>query len=684
MKKILLFTGLLTLLFFTSCNEEDKALVRENAGHSEELVVQAVMGDNTVTKTAVQSNNDIYWTRGDAINLFYGNNSSGKFTTSITQPSAVAAFQGTISGVVTGTNESGRGAKSFWGVYPYNSSNTCDGNGVTLTIPSDQGGVAGTFADNLNPTVATAPGLDLAFYNVGSWFGFTVTRTDIASVTFRGNASEDVVGTVRVEMDGNSRPVITQVTNGVKSITVTPEGGGCFTPGQRYFMVLIPQTFSNGYSLTLTRQDGSPATVTYNESWTFTRSVADGKNNLDQGLSFNIEFRDSKVKEICVAKWDTDQDGELSYGEAAAVTSIPYNVFHDNLVNFDIQYFDELQYFTGLTSRTALGYKTERDEGEYSDYGTFENCSKLKSITLPPTLTTISYSCFTGCTQLSEITIPASVTEIQALAFGNNPNLSVYMESETPCTLTKDTHNNYSDPYAFGFLTNRVKAIYVPESAVNAYKNATYWPSGLIKAQYDYVDLGLSVKWATHNVGATSPEEYGDYYAWGETNTKSDYSWSTYKYCNGSSSTLTKYCNNSNYGNEGFTDTKTTLDPADDVAYVKWGGNWRMPTLEEQDELRNNCTWTWYSSGNSEFGGVAGYKVTSNKAGYTDRFIFLPAAGYRYDTNLVGVGAGGNYWSSSLDTDSPYYAWYINFISSYVSAYNYRRYDGLSVRPVCP
>ena len=202
---------------------------------------------------------------------------------------------------------------------------------------------------------------------------------------------------------------------------------------------------------------------------------------------------------------------------------------------------------------------------------------------------------------------------------------------------------------------------------------------------YEYVDLGLSVNWATFNVGATKPEEYGDYYAWGETDTKTDYSWYTYKWCNGSEISLTKYCNDTVYGNDGFTDTKTTLDVEDDVAYVKWGDSWRMPTKVEMDELYNNCTWKWYDRGNSEFNGVPGYKVTSNIEGYTNRFVFLPAAGSRYDTTLGSVGSG-YYWSSSLGSYAMN-AYYLNFDYSYVNwrlINNDSRSVGYAVRPVCP
>ena len=98
---------------------------------------------------------------------------------------------------------------------------------------------------------------------------------------------------------------------------------------------------------------------------------------------------------------------------------------------------------------------------------------------------------------------------------------------------------------------------------------------------YGYVDLGLSVKWATCNVGANNPEDYGDYFAWGETTTKDTYNLSTYKWCNGSYSTLTKYCNNSSYGNNGFTDNKTQLELSDDAARANWGGSWRCLLMQK-------------------------------------------------------------------------------------------------------
>ncbi|MCQ2071721.1 MAG: Ig-like domain-containing protein [Bacteroidaceae bacterium] len=196
--------------------------------------------------------------------------------------------------------------------------------------------------------------------------------------------------------------------------------------------------------------------------------------------------------------------------------------------------------------------------------------------------------------------------------------------------------------------------------------------------EYACVDLGLSVKWATFNIGAEKPEDYGDRFAWGETSPKSNYSWSTYKYCKGSSTTMTKYCTSSSYGT---VDNKTVLDLSDDAAHVNWGGSWRMPTNAEFDELLNssNCTWTW-----TTMNGVNGYKVVSKKSGYAGNWIFLPAAGYRDDAVLRNVGSGGYYWSSSLYESYSYNARELFlYPDGSCTSYHYRYY-GQSVRPVFP
>ncbi len=201
--------------------------------------------------------------------------------------------------------------------------------------------------------------------------------------------------------------------------------------------------------------------------------------------------------------------------------------------------------------------------------------------------------------------------------------------------------------------------------------------SGTINGR-EYVDLDLpsGTLWATCNVGANSPEEYGYYFAGGETEPKDYYDWSTYKWCNGSVNTMTKYCTHSEYGYNGFTDGKTELAPEDDAATANWGGDWQMPSLEQIKELLNssNTTTEW-----TQVNGVNGRKITSKSNGNS---IFLPAAGNRRGSGLSDVSSGGRYWSRSLNTDRSLNGRHLGFYSSNIIASSNSRYYGRSVRPV--
>ena len=203
---------------------------------------------------------------------------------------------------------------------------------------------------------------------------------------------------------------------------------------------------------------------------------------------------------------------------------------------------------------------------------------------------------------------------------------------------------------------------------------------------HEYVDLGLpsGVLWATCNIGADSPEDYGDYFAWGETQPKDYYYWDSYKWMTDGMSSwagVNKYTfadgqtsgvwYNSN--GEFIGDNKTILELSDDAANANWGGDWRMPTKEDQDELRTECTWNWTTKN-----GVNGYTVT----GPNGNSIFLPAAGYRFDSDLHGAGYNGNYWSSSLYTDDSNGAYNLFFGSVDVGWYDGSRCNVRSVRPV--
>ena len=187
---------------------------------------------------------------------------------------------------------------------------------------------------------------------------------------------------------------------------------------------------------------------------------------------------------------------------------------------------------------------------------------------------------------------------------------------------------------------------------------------------HEYVDLGLSVKWATCNVGANALEDYGNYYAWGETSTKETYD---------TDNCPTYGLSESELQSQGYIDSEGNLTSQYDAATANWGGKWRMPTEAEMQELTDKCTWTWTTQN-----GVNGYKVV----GPNGNSIFLPAAGCRFGSSLYYAGEYGNYWSSTpydniyVGGNYDYYAFHLEFNSDNQIVCGLGRHNGLSVRPV--
>ena len=206
----------------------------------------------------------------------------------------------------------------------------------------------------------------------------------------------------------------------------------------------------------------------------------------------------------------------------------------------------------------------------------------------------------------------------------------------------------------------------VGDAKVNVVDDNTKSPDGV-----EAVDLGLSVKWANMNVGAKKSSGFGTYFAWGETKPKEYYSWNTYAWSKGNSQYLTKY---------STADRRTQLAPADDAARANWGGKWRMPTIDEYEELINpaNCTWEWMTKD-----GVNGYKVTGKKTGNS---IFLPITGFRFYADTQFRGIMGVYWTSTLYTANPNKAWCLEFNFSNIDVHygdlSSNRFSGRCIRAV--
>lgn len=317
----------------------------------------------------------------------------------------------------------------------------------------------------------------------------------------------------------------------------------------------------------------------------------------------------------------------------------------------------------------------------------FSYCSGITSITLPAGLTSIGIYAFAYCSGLTSITFPSTVNSLGSCLMEDCSSLT----SITVLATTPPTGGNAM------FSSTNNYPIYVPAESLTTYKTTTKWNSyasrisSIPLAPPVAVDLGLSVKWANVNVGAGQDWEYGLFYAWGEIEYKNGFSSHNYKWCPSGSEysatmKLTRYCPSSYtayWDGDGSPDNVLDYSGysyADDVARVTYGGTWRTPTKDEWEELMSssNCDWEWTTRG-----GHNGYLVTSKKAGYTDKSIFLPAAGYSCDGYITGAGTNGYYWDSSISSVSPTTAWSLSFTSSDKTSSILGRHGGQSVRAVC-
>lgn len=277
------------------------------------------------------------------------------------------------------------------------------------------------------------------------------------------------------------------------------------------------------------------------------------------------------------------------------------------------------------------------------------------------------------------------------------------IENEDGVAFVGHIKGNSKKDYVFSLLDNNTGTVYTFKKESLSLDSSGGTKLVAIKIPFTkfYVDLGLpsGLKWAVCNLGAAKPEDFGDYYAWGETEPyysslspltwkegKTDgYTWKSYPWASTVivSTVLSKYtANKDNFAASGTADGLTVLEAADDAATVSHGITYRMPTKENFEELANtdNCNWEWTSDYNST--GIGGYTVTSKKEGYTSQKIFLPASGYRSGTNFNANGVIGYYWSSSLSSDDPLKGYILYIRSSPFKTDRYNRFTGCSVRPV--
>ena len=393
----------------------------------QEITIEATLADNSnTTKTARKADGKIYWNPRDQINVFFGND-QGTFTSTNTEDAAKASFVGaiTISGIV-GLNEGEDDSTCLWGLYPYDENATFDGAYVHTTLSNHQIGVAGSFADDLYITLAKNNSFALSFYNVLAGIRFTVEHEGITSINFSGNNNEILTGDLALCFDSNERPIVQQVSNGSKTITLTPLGES-FVVGEYYYILFVPAEFSDGFSMTFNTSN-TEATLNYTQSVNFRRNTFGKLTNADKDLSFGYQ----PANEIWYTSTDSDvvpllydqiynyysANDDLDYIECELVSNTYYNGKGKMVFDKDIKYIGFRSFADWRFKNISFPEGTLELQG-----GSITNCKNLESVVLPSTLTKIGPDVFSGCTSLSAIEIPENVTSIGEGAFSGCTSL---------------------------------------------------------------------------------------------------------------------------------------------------------------------------------------------------------------------------------------------------------------------
>ena len=601
MRKRLLI-GFAALLAVAACSRKEEMDTPEA-----NMTLIAKTESSVDSRTVVAGETHVYWEPGDYIMVFSGTK-KGFFRADIQEPSDTAPFLGYLE---DGSDASGM---DLWALYPDFWEAAYEDESITTVLPSRQEARVGSFGRGMNLAVAHSTTGTLQFYNVGGGVRFSVQEDGIREVVFQGLDGEILAGEVRIGFQ-DGRPVVQDVKKGKRSISLKAPYPGTFQKDQWYYFVAIPGALEKGFCMHFFKEN-SHGYREFAKSVTVKRSIFGTVAHADEGAVYAafsdgaLGFKDDQVKTILTRYFDTDDNGKISLSEAAVVRSFLVNEAETRADDGKVSIFAG----TGITSFDEMVHFTSLSRIED---GAFAGCEQLASVTIPENVTSVGADAFNGCTGLESIVVLSTTPPaIGAGAFANSGNC--------PISVPEEVVDQYVS--AWNEYAPRIKAAEEPTYPVP-----------------EAVDLGLSsgTLWASFNLGASKPEEFGYYFAWGETKPKSTYNYSTYQWWgydgNGGGKGLTKYCRFPNAGYLGFQDGKWMLEPEDDAAHVRLGGDWRMPTAGDWDELFRECSFEWVI-----LDGMNCAKLT----GPNQNSIILPPAGVAVDSDFDEVGEEGVYWSS--------------------------------------
>jgi hypothetical protein len=704
----------------------------------DDVVFYASFEQPAEDETRVYANEDLLlrWTSDDRVSIFnkLTYNQEYKFT------GQTGANAGGFKKVDNDEFVTGNAISHVFSVYPYQESTAIsEGEEISLTLPAEQHYAENTFGLGANTMVSVSDDNVLMYKNVGGYLMLKLygEGVSVSSITLKGNNGEKLAGNATVTMPADGLPSVSMASDASTEITLTCETpvqlGASAAESTQFWFVVPPVTFSKGFTITVNDSYGG----TFKKSTT--KSVAIERNILTRMSPIEVVVEPKRTVTITAVLGEetrTSNDGSLKWEAGDQINVLVTDGSIQKQVTFitaesghEVQFTGEVEegfYLMGVATY-AMIFDIEKNAWIIPSSVTVDPDNPLSSVPLIGTDASDNRYLFhasTGVFEFNVRNVPLNaayavletigedapslwgelksipedgIVTMNALSGGGKKLISMGAPAEPNTTLT------YWFFVPIGNLPAEKAQFSLCDAYGNVVKNLLFPIDIEVKANTirvfsipfdpipipEAVDLGLpsGLKWASFNLGASKPEEYGDYYAWGETEPyyssldpltwkegkEAGYNWASYKWCMGSTKTMTKYCDYSLYGYNSFTDNKTVLDPEDDAAHVNLGGNWRMPTDAEWTELRNNCTWTWITQN-----GVNGRQVT----GTNGNSIFLPACGCRSETSLLRVGSSVYYWSSSLFTDIPSGAWYVYFYSGDVGRGSSSRYHGFPIRPI--
>lgn len=421
-----------------------------------ELTIEARReGGDKQTKTfRDDSDGSVWWTPGDAISLFYGSGTNGgsKFTSTATENSMVTNFTGMIT-AITGGGEITPDATYFWGLYPYKEDAECDGSSVTMTLPTRQTAVPGTFATNTFPSIGQSQGLIMGFYNVCGGLKFSVTKEGLKKVTLKSNNGELITGRAKIGFNASTGlPEVKEIIDGSDEIVLEAPAGEFFEVGQFYFMVMFPTKFTGGFTVKL-ETFTEEASIQKTGTITAKRSIFGKLANMDATAAYApktgpIPVEDPNFKAYLVENYDQDGDGEISYEEAAGIKTISNRrrVYVD-----DNRYYETTTWLAGMTGFSLQGiefmpnleelkYRSNDDEYALSSLDLSNNPALTKIYVHNHSLSSLDLS---NCPELTDLSCSRDVYaldnhnvngyyatgNLRSLDLTNNPklqNLSCY------------------------------------------------------------------------------------------------------------------------------------------------------------------------------------------------------------------------------------------------------------------